>query len=92
MFVAKIIGNVWATRKHAGLKNSALLLAKPLGADGKPSGDAQLVIDNQGAGTGDTVLIVDEGGSARKILKNSKAPVRTVVAGIVDKVHITGKD
>lgn len=88
MFVAKIIGNVWATRKHPGLKNATLLLAKPLDAEGKPSGDAQLVIDNQGAGPGDTVLIVDEGGSARKILKNSKAPVRTVVAGIVDKVHI----
>ena len=39
----------------------------------------------------DTVLIVDEGGSARKILKNSKAPVRTVVAGIVDKVYL-GKE
>ncbi|MDD2806017.1 MAG: EutN/CcmL family microcompartment protein [Elusimicrobiales bacterium] len=88
MFVAKVIGNVWATRKHGGLKNATMLLVRPLGADGKLTGEAQLVIDNQGAGPGDTVLIVDEGGSARKILKNSKAPVRTVVAGIVDKVHL----
>jgi ethanolamine utilization protein EutN len=88
MFVAKVIGNVWATRRHPGLKSATMLLAKPLGADGKPCGEAQLVIDTQGAGVGDTVLIVDEGGSARKILKNSKAPVRTVIAGIVDKVHI----
>ncbi|HAN04096.1 MAG TPA: hypothetical protein DCW72_06475 [Elusimicrobia bacterium] len=92
MFVAKVIGNVWATRKHPGLKGATMLLVKPLGADGKPAGEAQLAIDGQGAGVGDTVLIVDEGGSARKILKNSKAPVRTVIAGIVDKVHITGKD
>lgn len=93
MFVAKVIGNVWATRKHPGLKNATLLLVKPLDAEGKPSGDAQLALDgNQGAGTGDTVLIVDEGGSARKILRNSKAPVRTVIAGIVDKVHISGKE
>lgn len=88
MFVAKIIGNVWATRKHAGLNGATMLLAKAVGADGALAGEAQLVIDNQGAGPGDTVLIVDEGGSARKILKNSKAPVRTVVAGIVDKVHL----
>ena len=88
MFVAKVIGNVWATRKHEGLKNATMLLVKPLDAEGKFTGEAQLVIDNQGAGPGDTVLIVDEGGSARKILKNSKAPVRTVVAGIVDKVHL----
>ena len=28
MFIAKVIGNVWATRKHAGLKNATLLLVK----------------------------------------------------------------
>ena len=92
MFVGKVIGNVWATRKHPGLKSATLLLVKPLGADGKPCGEAQLAVDGQGAGPGDIVLIVDEGGSARKILRNSKAPVRTVIAGIVDKVHITGKE
>lgn len=94
MFVAKVIGNVWATRKHPGLKNATMLLVKavdPLNG-GKLVGEAQLAIDGQGAGVGDTVLIVDEGGSARKILRNSKAPVRTVIAGIVDKVHITGKE
>lgn len=90
MFVAKVIGNVWATRKHEGLKGATLLLVKAVNpADGTLTGEAQLALDgNQGAGPGDTVLIVDEGGSARKILKNSKAPVRTVIAGIVDKVHL----
>ena len=90
MFIAKVIGNVWATRKHAGLKSATLLLVKAVNpADGKPAGEAQLALDGgQGAGPGDTVLVVDEGGSARKILKNSKAPVRTVIAGVVDKVHL----
>ena len=90
MFIAKVIGNVWATRKHAGLENSTLLIVKAvdISTPGKLTGEATLAIDgNQGAGPGDTVLVVDEGGSARKILKNSKAPVRTVVAGIVDKVY-----
>ena len=94
MFIAKVIGNVWATRKHAGLKNATLLIVKAVDVSvpGKLTGEATLAVDgNQGAGPGDTVLIVDEGGSARKILKNSKAPVRTVVAGIVDKVYL-GKD
>jgi len=95
MFIAKVIGNVWATRKHPGLKGATMLLVKAVDPmDGnKLTGEAALALDgNQGAGPGDTVLIVDEGGSARKILKNSKAPVRTVVAGIVDKVHIAGKE
>ncbi|HAH31150.1 MAG TPA: ethanolamine utilization protein EutN [Elusimicrobia bacterium] len=91
MFIAKVIGNVWATRKHSGLKNATMLIVKAVdfSAPDKLTGEATLAVDgNQGAGIGDTVLIVDEGGSARKILKNSRAPVRTVVAGIVDKVHI----
>ena len=94
MFIAKVIGNVWATRKHAGLKNATMLLVKAVDSLDKDKlvGEATLAIDSQGAGPGDTVLIVDEGGSARKILKNSKAPVRTVIAGIVDKVHITAKE
>lgn len=95
MYIAKVIGNVWATRKHAGLKNATMLLVKAVDSLDKDKlvGEATLAIDGgQGAGPGDTVLIVDEGGSARKILKNSKAPVRTVIAGIVDKVHITAKE
>ena len=95
MFIAKVIGNVWATRKHPGLKNATMLLVKAVDpADGaKLTGEAALALDgNQGAGVGDTVLIVDEGGSARKILKNARAPVRTIIAGIVDKVYLTGRE
>ncbi len=95
MYIAKVVGNVWATRKHPGLKNATMLLVKAVNSldKDKLTGEATLALDaGQGAGPGDTVLIVDEGGSARKILKNSKAPVRTVIAGIVDKVHITAKD
>lgn len=91
MFIAKVIGNVWATRKHPGLVNATMLLVKAVDPldNNKLKGEATLALDgNQGAGPGDTVLIVDEGGSARKILKNSKAPVRTVIAGIVDRVHL----
>lgn len=90
MFIAKVIGNVWATRKHKTLQNVKLLLVKPLNPtqDNKPAGDVTLALDSyQDAGVGDTVLVIDEGGSARKVLKNDKAPVRTVVAGIVDAVY-----
>jgi len=89
MFIAKVIGNVWATRKHHTLKDAKLLLVKPLNpSDGNSRcGDVTLALDNQGAGVGDTVLVVDEGGSARQILRNPKAPVRTAVAGIVDAIY-----
>jgi microcompartment protein CcmK/EutM len=39
------------------------------------------------AGTGDTVLILDEGTSARQIYDVDTGPIRSVVVGIVDDVH-----
>ena len=88
MFIAKVVGNVWATRKHAQLKNAALLLVRAVDPydKNKFSGDTTLAVDRVGAGTGDVVLVVDEGGSARKVLGSPKCPVRTVICGIVDQV------
>ncbi|HBW23328.1 MAG: hypothetical protein A2X28_06610 [Elusimicrobia bacterium GWA2_56_46] len=88
MFIAKVVGNVWATRKHRELKTYPLLLVKavdPCGS-GKFSGDTALALDGGvGAGPGDVVLVVDEGGSARKVLGAPRCPVRTVICGIVDQ-------
>lgn len=91
MFVAKVVGNVWATRKHKELKNAKLMLVKAVDPHdmSKFSGETTLALDGGfGAGPGDTVLVVDEGGSARKVLGNPKCPVRTVICGVVDTVHI----
>lgn len=94
MFIAKVVGNVWATRKHSQLKGATLLLVKAMDPCDKTKfiGDTALALDGVGAGPGDVVLVVDEGGSARKVLGNSKCPVRTVVAGIVDQVSRGSED
>ncbi|OGS30797.1 MAG: hypothetical protein A2218_08400 [Elusimicrobia bacterium RIFOXYA2_FULL_53_38] len=89
MFIAKVVGNVWATRKHQELKDCKLLLVKAIDPydPGRFSGETTLALDGGlGAGPGNVVLVVDEGGSARKVLGNPKCPVRTVVCGIIDQV------
>ncbi len=87
MFLGKVIGNVWATRKHSCLENLKLLIVKPLDSNMKLCGAATMAVErNLSAGIGDTVLVLDEGGSARSILEDKKAPVRTVICGIVDKI------
>lgn len=93
MFLAKVIGNVWATRKHPSLKDRRLLLVKPIHAGtNEPAGDVVMALDGGvNAGPGDVVLVVDEGGSARNILKDEAAPVRTVVCAVVDQVVSSGK-
>ena len=90
MVISKVVGHVWATRKHPELEGYKLLLVRSLEVKtGKLYGKIQMAIDGKfNAGPGDTVLVLDEGSSARQILNNPKAPVRTVIAGIIDQAVI----
>ena len=93
MFVAEVVGNVWGTRKHCSLCDKRLLLVAPIDPmTEKRLGDAVMAVEyGTGAGPGSIVLVMDEGGSARAVLKDEKAPIRTVVVGIVDAVTSGGK-
>lgn len=91
MFIAKVIGNVWATQKSNGLKNKKLLLVKRLKiseSSRQLADEAVLAVcDKIDAGFGDYVLVMDEGGSARSILGDKTAPVRTIIVGIIDQIQ-----
>jgi ethanolamine utilization protein EutN len=93
MFIGEVVGNVWATRKHPSLKNRRLLLVRAINPlTGERVGDAVMAVDGGvDSGPGSIVLVVDEGGSARSIIKDEGAPVRAVVCAIVDQVVSGGK-
>ena len=53
-----------------------------------PFGKSFLAIDTVQAGAGDTVLVMEEGGSARLILDEPETfTVKAIIAGIVDEIH-----
>ena len=89
MKVAKVIGNIWATRKEEKLAGLKLLLVQPLDVlTGKaerppPVGPADII----GAGVGETVLVVG-GSSARSAAGDMSIPVDATVVGIVDDQEI----
>lgn len=93
MFIGEVVGNAWGTRKHPSMEGKRLLLVRPIDPlMGEPLGDAVLALDGGvGSGPGSVVLVLDEGGSARSVLKDEKAPVRTVICGIVDSVVSGGQ-
>jgi ethanolamine utilization protein EutN len=93
MIVARVVGNVWATRKHKDLNGKKLLLVMPLDPQtGSRAGGTILAIDESaGAGIGDTVLLLDEGSSCRKILGTKSGPTRTIVVGVVDSIMNQGE-
>ena len=87
MILGRVIGTVVSTIKLDIYKGYKLLIVRPVDPEGKPSGKTMLAIDTVQAGTGDTVLVIDEGNSARVIIDDPEAPVRCVIAGIVDEVN-----
>ena len=93
MFIGKVVGTVWATRKHPSLERSKMLLVSEVdGLTGKNGKPPILAVDRYlSAGIGDMVLIMDEGNSARQLLEDDQAPVRTIVVAIIDQVTQRGK-
>ncbi|MBP1743043.1 MAG: Ethanolamine utilization protein EutN/carboxysome structural protein Ccml [Firmicutes bacterium] len=82
MLTARLIDNVWATRKAESLNGYKLMLAEVIGG-GTGNGQRMIVVDIISAGIGDRV-IVTTGSSARKMLGSDDIPVDAVVVGIID--------
>ncbi len=87
MILGKISGSVYSTINHDYYNNKRLLFVDKLDPQGKPTGDYLIAVDTVGAGAGETVLVIDEGNSARQILNDDSAPVRSVIIGVVDHVE-----
>ena len=88
MILAKVNGNVVSTNKAIGYESRKILIVQPITPGGKPCGKSFLAIDTVQAGIGDTVLVLEEGGSARLILDEPDTfTVKAVIAGIVDEIQ-----
>ena len=89
MMMAKVIGNVWATRKEENLSGLKLLIVQPFNSSNEPIRHELVVADRIGAGIGDDVLVTS-GGAARYILSNTPLPIDAVVIGIIDSTEVRG--
>ena len=90
MKVGKVVGTVVSTVNIPLLDEHRLLLCDIDGMDGDTEGYT-ICIDVVDAGLGDTVLILDEGSSARQILGLDTGAIRAVIVGIVDELHVDGE-
>jgi len=89
MLIARIIGDVTATRKHSSHEGQKLLLVQPLELDLKTAkGDAVIAVDAVDAGLGDLVLLVTEGFSAMTSVNRPNSPIDMAVLGVIDSVSI----
>ncbi len=87
MFLARIEGNVVATRKHPSLEGWRLMVCQPINAAGLAEGVPQVAIDPLGAGMHQRVIISSDGAASRKLVGDEKSPVRWMIIGIVDELE-----
>jgi len=83
MQVARVIGNVVATRKDPSLEGITLLVVQPLGADGRDAGRPLVAVDSVGAGVGEHVFFV-RGKEASFPFHPTEVPADAGIVGIVD--------
>lgn len=88
MLIARVIGELVATRKHASHEGRKLLLVQPLNLDGSDRGDAVVALDAVDAGVGDRVLLVTEGFSAMTAVGRPQSPIDMAVIGFIDQIDL----
>lgn len=83
MQLARVIGDVVATRKEPSLEGFKLLIVQPLTPAREPAGRALVAVDAVGAGVGEEVFFV-RGKEASFPFYPLEAPIDAGIVGIVD--------
>lgn len=92
MILGVVAGQIHGTIGHPFYAGRRLLVVERISPDGAPSGGYVIAVDVVGAGVGQRVLVNDEGNGARQVFGSADAPVRSVVVGIVDAIHVEAGD
>ncbi len=87
MLTARVVGNVWATRKEPSLNGLKLLIVEPYDANTGEKSKAIVAADAVGAGIGELVIVVN-GSTARKALKRDDIAVDATIVAIIDEVEV----
>lgn len=88
MFLGKVIGTVWSTKKTPDLEGVRFLIVHPFDLDKAPTTNVVVVADRLGAGAGEVVMCA-YGKAARTAIGNQDMSIEAAVVGIVDRVDLT---
>ncbi|MCD6117790.1 EutN/CcmL family microcompartment protein [bacterium] len=88
MILGQACGVIYSTINHPFYDTRRLLIVDRLDPKGRPTGKYLIAVDTVDAGNGEIVLVIDEGNSARQIVDDSNAPIRSIIVGIVDHISI----
>src|SRR5919199_492259 len=87
MFLGKVVGTVWSTKKTPDLEGVRFLIVHPFDLDKEPTKNIVVVADRLGAGIGETVMCA-YGKAARSAIGNQDMSIEAAVVGIVDRMDL----
>ncbi len=87
VFLGKVVGSIWATRRYEGLEETRLLLVQPVNKRLEPIGRPLAAADVVDAGYSDTVFLV-RAREASLALPVKGLPVDLAIVGVVDTVDV----
>jgi len=90
MNLAKVIGNIWATRKSDTLDGHRMLFIQPLTFSGDQDGAPIVALDSVDAGVGDVVIYVSSSEAAVPF-RPKLTPTDATIVGVVERIDRLGK-
>jgi microcompartment protein CcmK/EutM len=87
LFLGKVIGTVWSTKKDENLVGAKFLIVNELDLELNEKDRFVVAVDSVGAGDGEIVLVAT-GSSSRQTEFTKNKPVDAVIMAIVDKLDV----
>ena len=87
MFLGKVVGTVWSTKKAPTLEGVRFLIVHPYDLDKEPTKNIVVVADRLGAGIGEVVMCA-YGKAARSAIGDQERAIEAAVVGIVDRMDL----
>jgi ethanolamine utilization protein EutN len=87
LFLGKVIGNVWATKKYQALESMKLMFVQPMNGKYEETGEPIIAVDTVGAGPGEFIYYITAS-EAVIPLPVDMAPVDASIVGIVDTINV----
>jgi len=87
LYLGKVIGNVWATKKYPVLDGLKLMFVQPLNAEFENVGEPIVAVDTVGSGPGEIIYFITASEAVIPLLVEM-APVDATIVGIVDSINL----
>ena len=87
MFIGKVVGSLWATRKTANTEGMKFLIIQPYNLEKAPNTDTIVAADILGAGEGELVMVA-YGRAARLAVEREDSSIEAAVIGIIDEYDV----